>query len=405
MLWGDVPLVLRGHHHHLFWDQTIDDVLGPEVGQLVRTHAAREAFHDLLEQLVVRLSADEPSERLRLAEVVASELGLGQLSLSVARDGGVVVADELHHGRAFQEKYGDRVRRRWPLDAVVAGFAAAATELAYDLPRESMDAVERECVGAGDRRCAIRIQPGTLAPRKGPLLYAHLKGVLPATPPSATDEPTLIDRTEALRSYFGGLAGDERGLAPGPGALWARLPSAYFGRTAAEAQAHVHAVSPGSATLVDGLFEEAGRADVFLSWGALLTSPEWEAMAGGLPTRPEEVIEAGVAIARASGWGAWRVAEQIPQERLVIHAPANPEALHWLLREDRTRRGVCWGARGAVLGLALLADQLDWSRAPDPNLGRYEALFRGDLGWRVREARCIAEGYPFCELVAERSPR
>jgi hypothetical protein len=399
-LWGEVPLVLHGHHFHLFWDQTIDDTLGPEVGQLVRTHAAREVFHDLLEQLVVRLEIDGASDRLRFFEELYAELGQGRVSLSLARDGGLVIADELHYGRSWLDKYGDRVRKRWPVDAVTAGFAAAATELAHDLPRESIDATERECVALGDRRCAIRVQPGTLAPRKGSVLGPKLAAALGPVPND--DDPELVELGEALRGYFSGVSGDERGLAAGPGLLWARMPAVYFGRVAAEALQHAQAVSPGSTPLLEALLIEAGRSDAFLSWGNLLAAPEWEAIAGQTPTEVSQVVRGGLAIARATGQGRWSLAELEPGQRLVVRSPGNAEVLHTLLREDRVQRGICFGAQGAVLGLALLAHHVDWSRRPELGLPHYEDLFRADLGWRVREPRCLAKGDPYCEVVAHR---
>jgi len=180
------------------------------------------------------------------------------------------------------------------------------------------------------------------------------------------------------------------------------MPAVYFGRVAAEALQHAQAVSPGSTPLLEALLIEAGRSDAFLSWGNLLAAPEWEAIAGQTPTEVSQVVRGGLAIARATGQGRWSLAELEPGQRLVVRSPGNAEVLHTLLREDRVQRGICFGAQGAVLGLALLAHHVDWSRRPELGLPHYEDLFRADLGWRVREPRCLAKGDPYCEVVAHR---
>lgn len=67
---ADIPTVFHCHHFNLFWDQTIDDALGPELGTAIRTNAARESFYDLMAGLAHRLRISGPEDMLTLAQSV-----------------------------------------------------------------------------------------------------------------------------------------------------------------------------------------------------------------------------------------------------------------------------------------------------------------------------------------------
>ncbi len=155
----DVPVVYQCHHFNLFWDQTIDDALGLDLGAIVRTRAAREAYYDLLNGLAARAGGTTPEHRKTLASLIFSSMGLGRLTLAAGASGGDVLGDSLHFGTAWHEKYGSKLRRRRPADAIAAGFAAAAIEVAYDLPRETMSAREVRCVALRDPRCEMTLKP------------------------------------------------------------------------------------------------------------------------------------------------------------------------------------------------------------------------------------------------------
>src|SRR4051812_18651589 len=136
---ADVPYVYHCHHYNLFHDQTIDDALGEELGTKVRTVAARNAFRELIGAIVTELGADTPVERLQVASDLFSWMGHGTLKMSVDENGGRADGAFLHYGYAWREKYGAKVKRAHPADAVAAGYAAAATEIAFNLPSGSIE--------------------------------------------------------------------------------------------------------------------------------------------------------------------------------------------------------------------------------------------------------------------------
>jgi hypothetical protein len=400
---AQVPVSLHSHHFHLFWDQTIDDVLG-KAGIITRTHAAREAFHDLLEQLVVKLDVETPRDRLELASEAYAAFGLGRIILDVTRDGGLASAEQIHHGRGWLQKYGHRIRRRAPVDALTAGFAAAATEVAYDLPRESIEAEERECIATLDRRCAIHLRPGALAPRKGSVLYDRYEGVV-GPQREGLYEDKIVEVARGLRAFAGGIHGDERGLAEVFGLLLARCPSTALFRAAAEAYQQARSVSADTAALTRALFREASHADTFYTVGGLLSAPEWETIVGSEPSEVEDVIWGGVAIVRAFGGGHWCIEKIDPGREVVIHTPSTPESAYWMLREDKPSEGICHSTQGAVLGLTQLAHRVPWQERPEIGPELYDAWYRAGPSWRIEEPRCLAKGDPYCELIARRLDR
>ena len=156
-----IPYVYHCHHYNLFHDQTIDDALGEDEGTRVRTVAAHNSFRELLGAVFEQSGATTPAERISLASEVFAWMGQGKLSLSVSPAGGDARSASLHYGYAWHEKYGSRVKRVEPADAVAAGFAAAATELAFDLPANAMSVVEHKCLAARDAECEFALTPTT----------------------------------------------------------------------------------------------------------------------------------------------------------------------------------------------------------------------------------------------------
>ena len=164
---GDAPVLYHCHHFNLFLDQTIDDALGVERGQALRTRAARDAAHHLLAGLSRNLGIETPAERIALAQTLFSMTGHGTLEIAAPDGAGEARGTYLHYGHSWVEKYGHLVKRRIPADAVAAGFAAGAVEVAYGLPAGSLHVREVECVGLRDPACRFEIERID-APQKAP---------------------------------------------------------------------------------------------------------------------------------------------------------------------------------------------------------------------------------------------
>src|SRR6185295_2461549 len=118
------------------------------------------AFRELLGAVFAAAGATTPAERISLATEVFAWMGQGRMSLDVTAGGGRARSASLHYGYAWREKYGARVKRDEPTDAVAAGFAAATTELAFDLAADAVTAAEQRCLACRDPECEFALTPG-----------------------------------------------------------------------------------------------------------------------------------------------------------------------------------------------------------------------------------------------------
>ena len=403
MLIAGVPAVYHCHHFNLFLDQTIDDALGPKAGVELRFAAARDASHDLLAALTAREGASTPVERLELAAKTFAAMGHGRLAFAADAGGGAAHGDFLHYGFSWREKYGHTVRRRTPADAFAAGFAAAAVEVAYDLPRESMGAVERECVAMRAPRCEIALVPGAPAAARAPVREAELRRfVRPSF--SGEREEAIAGVAAGLRDFTAGVAGDERGLVQAFGVFVTMHLAGYYNRVSFDALHLVEQRAPRSVGVFEELLRESGHVCVFNTFGGILLSPEWESLVGPLTGDPLGVVEGCLAIGRALGFGHWTLGAFEPGRRLVIRTPSSYESAYYLARHGESTRASEYFFQGAALAIAQLAHRVDWKGRPRLTQEYYDRLFHDDQEeWKPEQTRCIACGHEVSEVVVTRS--
>ena len=398
-----VPVVHHCHHFNLFWDQTIDDALGTELGTSIRTRAAREAFHDLLAGLALARGAADPAERVGLGEDVFRHLGQGTLRLDANPDGGVAYGDYLHYGHAWNEKYGGKIRRRRPADAFAAGAAAATLEVAHGLRRESVDATERACVAMRDPRCAFQLRPGEPAPSLTPVRRAEIERHLcPSFDGLFEDEIGAVSRP--IREATAELSGDARGLIQAFGLFLTLHPATYYNRSGYDAFRAIARSAPQSVGVMKALLRESGHVCAFNTFGNILLSPEWEALFGPPRGEIEEIVTASMGLARALGFGRWCIAELDPERRFVLRTPSTYESGYYASREGRASEGMCFFVQGAALAIMQLAHRVPWRARPSLSQTFYDELFRAALPWHVEETSCVARGDVFCEVVVEPRP-
>lgn len=389
---GGFPYVYHCHHYNLFHDQTVDDILGDEQGFQVRMRAARSAFADLLEALCIATDAASAVERIQLAQQVFASMGQGQMQLDITADGGTATGHSLHYGHTWSEKYGDKVRRRDPADAVAAGFAAAAAEVAWNLPRGSMEAVEEACLAMREAECRFKLSRVAPEERKGTVDERIFTENLGASA-GGEHEERIAGIAATLQQFMRGVAGDERGLIESFGVFITMHLGNYYNQTAFEAVRSTEASAPGLTEMAEGLFQEAGHVCVFNTFGNILLSPEWEAVAGALSSDPLDVIVGSLAIARGLGFGRWSLDEFEPGKRLVISSTSNYEAPFWLANHGVSDRPRCYVFRGAALAMMILATRVDWGDAPVLDAAAYERLFHGaGLGFKVDMPECLTMG-------------
>ena len=401
MALAGVPAVYHCHHFNLFLDQTIDDALGPEAGAAVRFAAAREAAHDLARAVIARSGAITTAERIAAVQGVFSTMGHGRLQIAADPTGGTATGHHLHYGTTWMEKYGKSVRRRYPADAFAAGVAAAAAEVAFELPRESMAGSEQECVALRNGACTFVLRAGEPAERRATMLEGDARANVQA-PFAGQHEARIVAIASGLRDFTAGVAGDQRGLVQAFGVYVTAHLATYYNRISYDTVHRIERESPVATELVEALLRESGHVCVFNTFGGILRSPEWEALVGPLTGDPTDTVVGCLAIGRALGFGHWTLAES-SDRRLVVRTPSTYESAYYLRRHGRASRANEYFLQGAVLAIAQLAHRVDWKARPELTQAFYQQLFdRGRLPWSARQTRCLSTGDTLSEVVTEK---
>jgi hypothetical protein len=397
---AEIPYVYHCHHYNLFHDQTIDDALGEDEGARVRTAAAHNAFRDLLSGVFTKSGATTPVERLGLAQELFSWMGQGRMSLEVTASGGRARSPSLHYGYAWREKYGSRVKRVEPADAVAAGFAAAATELAFGLPSDAIAVAERKCIAARDAECEFELTPATGHPPNAPVDEMAVRRFV-APPVRGVDEDRIVAISQGLLEFMRGVQGDERGLVAAFNLfVTAHLPG-YYNETVYETVHRAERTAPSSVPAIEALMREAGQVCVFSTFGNVLLSPEWEGMVGAPTGDPHDVMSFSTAVARGLGFGHWLVGEYQPKKRLVLRCTSNYEVPFYRSRYGVAKKPRSYFIQGAALAMMVLAESVKWKERPQLTNDYYVDLFRGKPRYRVEQTQCLMRGDEISEYVVD----
>jgi hypothetical protein len=395
-----IPYVYHCHHYNLFHDQTIDDALGEAEGARVRTTAAHNAFRELLGAVFAAAGATTPAERISLATELFAWMGQGRMSLDVTAAGGRARSASLHYGYAWREKYGARVKRDEPTDAVAAGFAAATTELAFDLAADAVTAAEQRCLACRDPECEFALTPGKGHLSRPAIDDATVRRYV-AAPVRGLDEDRIAAIAAGLLEFMRGVAGDERGLVAAFNVfVTAHLPG-YYNETVYEAIHHIERTAPGGVPAAEALMREAGQVCVFNTFGNVLLSPEWEGLVGAPTGVATDVMSFCTAIARGLGFGHWLVAEYEPRKRLVLQATSNYEVPFYRARYGVAKKPRSYFVQGAALAMMLLAETVKWTERPQLTNAYYIELFRGKPRYKVEQTRCMMRGDNTSEYVVD----
>ena len=398
---GDSQYVYHCHHFNLFHDQTVEDALGEAKAYEIRSRAASQAAHQLLAALVQRFGAETPAERLQVASSVFPWMGHGQLELLGEADGGTARGEYLHYSFAWREKYGERIRRKFPIDAFAAGYSAAATEVAFGLASGSLLPAESRCFACREPACHFQFEPQSSPLSVSDVDRSHVESHLGA-PAAGQNEAEISRVARLLKDFVLGVEGDPRGLVQGFGLFITRHLTNYYNATAYDTIHHIEQQSPASAPVVEELFGESGHVCAFYTCGNILQSPEWEALVGPVAGGVENVVSACVAICRALGFGHWTIEELVPEERLVLRSTSNYEAPFYLAQYGQSEKPRCYFFANAARALMQLAHQVDWTQPPSLDDALYQSLFKNGMGWTLEQTSCLTRGEEYSEVVVTR---
>jgi hypothetical protein len=393
------PMVYHCHHYNLFFDQTVDDAVGPDRGIQVRTLGAYEAASQFLNALIGAIPPTSPEERLDLAASVFSAMGHGKLDLQVSPDGGVATGHNLHYGFAWREKYGSHIRRQHPADAFAAGFIAAATEAAYGLPFGSVECHEKQCIATGGDQCTFQVTPSGQTKTAFGVTQEDILGTLPKSF-KGLHEDHIEKVVRGLRDFLSSVSGDSRGLVEAFGVLVTQHFANYYNHCANRSLDIIQSEKPEAIEVARELFRESGHQCGFHTFGGILTSPEWEALVAPLTGDPLEVITGSLAIARALGFGHWALESYEPNKSLIFRSPATYESVYRKASYPLGDAGCCYLYQGAGLAVMQLAHRLNWVEKPQLSNNLYLELRQG-VPWTVNESHCVAKGNAMCRVVVQ----
>lgn len=396
---ADVPYVYHCHHYNLFHDQTIDDALGEDLSAEVRRKAAHGAFHQFLGNVMSAMGAETPAERTQLATQLFAAMGHGKLDIDAGPEGGVASGAFLHYGFAWREKYGSRVRRTFPVDAVAEGFAAATVELAHRLPYGSIATVEEECLATKHASCRIRLT--RREPTGDPPSVVDRLAVTAriASDFGGIDEERISAIAAGLKAFMKPVVGDDRGLVQAFNVFVTMHLANYYNESFYESVRLLEQRHPNNVTLAEQLFAEAGTTCVFNTFGNLLLSPEWEGLVGPISESPDDIVSFCCAIARGLGFGRWSCHELDKGKKLVLRAPSTYETPFYLTRYGKSERPRGYIFQGAGRAIATLAHDLAWSLRPKLDDALYQNLLGARGRWQAVQTACPSRGDSFAEVV------
>jgi len=394
-----VPYVYHCHHFNLFHDQTIEDAAGEEAAFDLRVEAARRSGGELLRSLSRAMGAETPAERLALAARLFQWMGHGRLELLADANGGKARGEYLHYSFAWREKYGQKVRRRFPADAFGTGYSAAAMEVAFDLQPGSLGAREDKCFACREEACSIELSPET-----GELLgeltpHSHNQSVMELT---GLEEGRVAAIAAGLKEFVAGVGGDARGLIQAFGLYVTRHLPGYYEQTAYDTIHRIERENPTMTGVVEELFGESGHVCVFYTFGNIMLSPEWEGLVGRPTGKVEDTIVSCTALARGLGFGHWTIEELDPDRRLVLRSSTNYEAPFYLQTYGLSKKPRSYVFANAARAFMQLAHRVDWSPGTTLDDELYQSLFKADLRWNIEQTHCLTKGDPFSEVVVTR---
>lgn len=311
--------------HTEVFDVALQRALGDTVGRTeaaaVETLAWHQASYQLLRALAVAKPDRPAPQRVHDAAEVFSWLGLGVLDFAVQRSGGEAT------GTGLFQAARNRGNADAPVDAITAGFAAAASEVAFDQPPGAIRVREVECTATGASQCRFVLE--------GDSKMFGTRGVVPMAAEDALSAASEGQMDAEVRRIADRLATSERSIAPAEG----RYDFADGRRVRGLADAESRIV----ATVVEQLEGDDARIETFgqavaraFAIDRLLAAARFAETADGIdPKNPDDFVALVVAAARAHGFGSVSIETLESSKRLVLICPGSPLGLYGRLISER----------------------------------------------------------------------
>jgi hypothetical protein len=393
LLMGGEPLVIHSNHDNGFLQKAVllDDKLGMEV---VIHDAAQASAHALLTAAGRERSAVTGSARRHLAAATFAQLGFGTLDLgAVGPDGGTAVVPVSHYGAALRPAADERARPQSYFDA---GYAAAAAAFLHGRQAEAYAGAIEACIATGALAGRIAVTP-----RAGrSAFYSPGIGARSREAPPPPFAATSVDE----RAILAGLAtldfaGNAEGLVQRFGVTWTHHLANFTCRIAFEFLRRM--ADAGLREGAEALLGEAGLRGAFHTFGAIMTSTEWDALIKPQCKGRDDLVHGMIATINALGRGTWRVFELSP-ERIVVRIYDDFESCGYRGMYGKAERPVSHLAAAGVAGLMNLVYVARIDEHPALDAACYARAFESPERFVARHTRSLAADGGYTEIVASR---
>jgi predicted hydrocarbon binding protein len=390
---GGEPMIRHCHHYNVFLQRSIQDAEYIDSAPILVGAAAEVVFAQLTELLS---RTPDIAARKATVEALYRACGLGLIDLSALTErGGEVRTRSSHYSIGWMEKFG---RSRAPVAFFSTGFLAGALAAIYSLPPSDVQARQTACRSTGADEDVFVLGRGTanftiFEPRQSPVLLPVGNDIEPAT---------AVDREAITRAVAGmPLPVDAEGLIPRFGLYLTRLSADYYDRISFAFEREMIAVAgrQGVETAAN-LFIEAGHVCVFFTYGGIMTSPEWDALALPMLKTREDWVHGAVAWANGGGIGVFKVLDVSPTQ-LTVRVYNDYESVGYRRMYGTADHGICYAMTGFIAGIMNLIYLGDIHKKPDLTPEFYDRLFKRGRAFQGRMTACQAMGDPYTEIRAE----
>ena len=429
------PMVFHCNHFNRTLQNTVENCRHIDNEGILIRSAAEVTFLGMREHFKAQpwLTLDE---QLRYAERLYSYCGFGLLPLAEAVKSSSGAGDysvnthSSHYGRALALNF---EKRRVAGEYFDLGFAIGALSAAFNRPFSGQ--LTKESISLKGNRTSFRLTSGGddfayLFDLKDRLpALAGARGMTSPIPGRAVasniDEEAVI---EGVRQAP--LFGNNFGLIPAFGVELTRHYADYYNLISFRFEQALAEVLKNRPSLTDllvydypALFHykqyinlegmalsrtlliEAGHICGFNTMGGIMSSEAWDGLVSPMIQNREDWLHGIIAVINALGWGVWRVAELVPNERLVVRVWRSYESLGYLRWFGQADHPVDYLVTGVAASLMNLFYEGDITRHPRLDLNYYYQINRSANSFWGEQTRCLAMGHDFSEVAVTRRKR
>ena len=391
---GKEPMIFHCHHYNCFLQQTIESTGSMIDPYPILVDSAHSVVYSQIRFLKDKYNLDD-KQTLELGKEIFRSKGFGILEFeSIGSDKGIVIAPVEHYGVGWKARYQKRNEHLPGVAFFARGFIEALIEVAYDLPKGTIESEQIKCISKGDEVSKFDYKksdsPRTIidSPQEGE--YNPVK-FLTSNEASNIDYIAVRDAVLTLP-----LAGDEKtGLIEAFGVWLTQMYANYYTLvTYGLIEKIKNVLGEKGMPIVEMLLKEAGHVCAFNTLGAIMCSAEWDAVV--IPQIKEDTdwLHGIVAVMNALGWGTIEVHKFVPGKRLELIHYSDYENNAFIKLNMQYDKPSTFLFQGGNAGLMNLLYNIDITQRPALTPELYKKVFKPGntfLGSQIHDRRLDGE--------------